>query len=147
MSAYFLSLLAVAATVVSAQSAPQTGKTYTISPASDPTLCVVPQGDWNGARLAIEDCDADDVAWVFDGQSLKNTATNKCVDVLDGGHWNGNGLQQWDCFDYNTNQRFSSNSGGIQWLDTGMCLDLTDGRGSPGTLLQVSLGFGIRESR
>jgi len=138
MSSYFLSLLALSAALVSAAT-PQAGKSYTVSPSAHPDLCVVPKGDWDGARLAIEDCDSSDqIAWVFDGQSLKNHATQRCVDVLDGGHWNGNGLQTWTCFDHNTNQRFDSSSGAIQWLDTGMCLDLTDGQSSPGTYLQVS---------
>lgn len=135
MASYFLSLVALAAYV---SAAPQAGQTYTISPAAHPELCVVPSGDWNGARLIITDCDnSDEIAWSFDGQSLKNSATNRCVDVLDGGHWNGNGLQAWDCFEHNTNQRFGTSGGSIQWQDTGMCLDLTDGQSTDGTTLQL----------
>jgi hypothetical protein len=98
----------------------------------------VPAGDYDGARLTLADCDSsDEITWTFDGVSLRNTAVDRCVDVLDGGHWNGNGMQTWDCFSYNTNQMFTPNNGVIQWTNTGMCLDLTDGNGEAGTLLQL----------
>lgn len=138
MSLYALSLLALTSLVSAATNSPTSGVTYTISPASHPDLCVVPAGDYDGARLTLADCDdSDQIAWTFNGQSLTNTAVDRCVDVMDGGHWNGNGLQAWECFDHNTNQRFSPSSGTIKWTGTGMCLDLTDGNAHAGTMLQL----------
>lgn len=120
-------------------SIPTAGTTYSISPKSFPDLCLAPAADSEGSRLVVKSCDdADsDIAWVYDGLSLTNSATNMCVDVADGGDWSGNAAQVWNCYSRNRNQMFTMNGEMIKWSGKNQCLELTDGKGSDGNKVQI----------
>jgi hypothetical protein len=85
--------LALVATPAFAARPTESG-TYTISPRKFPNLCLAPVTPTNGAHLTLKNCDtSDDIVWRWSGQAWHNLASNKCVDVKDGGRWNGNKLQ------------------------------------------------------
>ncbi|KAJ6454408.1 hypothetical protein C8R45DRAFT_1189577 [Mycena sanguinolenta] len=57
---------------------------------------------------------------------------NKCLDVTGEATANGIKLQIWTCAPGNTNQLFTFQRAQIEWAGQGKCLDLTDGRNTPG---------------
>ncbi|WVQ63130.1 uncharacterized protein L199_001281 [Kwoniella botswanensis] len=116
--------------------APEDGVTYQVSSNSFSNKCLATQGDWNGAKVVLKDCDEDDTTWKWTGSHLQNTATNRCIDIPDGGWWNGNKPQVWDCYSYNTNQQYTVSGNNIKWNDW-FCLDITDGKSDDGTLIQL----------
>ena len=115
------------------------GKTYSISPAAFPSLCVVPSSSAEGAGLIVADCDSHpDIVWTSDGKQLHNAATEFCADVTDGETQSGALVQVWGCYDSNPNQVYTISGGSIRWTGGGnMCLDLTDGQGVQGTKIQT----------
>lgn len=132
-----LGLLALAVPALAAT--PTSGKTYTISPKGNPNLCVAPQWSHEGALLVLKSCDDNsDIVWEWqNGNQWKNTAANMVFDVKDGGAWNGNKIQVWTGYGYNTNQQFILPNEQIEWAGKNLCLDLTDGRHEVGTTLQL----------
>ena len=70
------------------------------------TLCLNASGSANGSPVTVATCKASDPAqsWTVNGAQLINTASNKCLDVRNGGVANGTRLQIWDCYDGNVNQ-------------------------------------------
>ncbi|WWC65401.1 uncharacterized protein I303_108019 [Kwoniella dejecticola CBS 10117] len=129
----FFTLLSLLPSVLSA---PSDGTTYQIESNHFSNKCMGVQGDWNGAKVVLKDCDDDDTTWKWTGSHLENTATNKCIDIPDGGWWNGNKPQIWDCFSYNTNQQYSVVNSNIKWGNW-FCLDITDGNSNSGTTIQL----------
>ncbi|KAK8850382.1 hypothetical protein IAR55_004300 [Kwoniella newhampshirensis] len=115
--------------------APSAGTTYVVSPTGNTDLCIAPKNNWEGSHLVLKDCDEDDTAWEWTGSQFKNTATDLCVDMTDGGRWSGNKMQVWGCFDYNTNQQYSTDGAMIHWDN--FCWDLTDGKHEEGTVVQI----------
>ncbi|WWD20565.1 hypothetical protein CI109_105041 [Kwoniella shandongensis] len=115
--------------------APSAGTTYVVSPSGNTDLCIAPRDDWEGSKLVLKDCDEDDTAWEWTGSQFKNTATNLCVDMTDGGRWSGNKMQVWSCYDYNTNQQYATDGAMIHWDN--FCWDLTDGQHEIGTVVQI----------
>jgi hypothetical protein len=90
----FIAVLALALPTLTLAARPSEHGTYTISPRKFPNLCLAPATPTNGAPLTLKNCDtSDDIVWQWSGQSWHNLASNKCVDVKDGGRWNGNKLQ------------------------------------------------------
>ncbi|WRT70537.1 uncharacterized protein IL334_007535 [Kwoniella shivajii] len=132
-TAAFLTLLSLIPSTVSALTSEAT---YQIAPSAHSGSCLAPQGDWNGAKVVIKDCDEDDTTWKWTGSHLQNTATNRCIDIPDGGWWNGNKPQVWDCFSYNSNQQYNVDGQNIKWGDW-FCFDLTDGSTSEGNAIQL----------
>jgi len=130
-------LLALA--VPSLAATPSADKKYTISPKSHPELCVAPEYEHEGALLVLKKCDDNsDIVWQWQGgNQWKNTAANMVMDVKDGGAWNGNKIQVWTGYGYNTNQQFILPNEQMEWAGHNLCLDLTDGRGEAGTTLQL----------
>lgn len=118
-------------------------KTYTLSPAGFPDLCLAPAGDVNGAGLTVKSCDEDSVVFKYSTKSgkLKNTGNNLCIDVKDGKKKNGTPAQLWGCYTCNKNQVFdfhgTTANNTVQWTGSPYCLDLTDGEGCEGTPVQL----------
>jgi hypothetical protein len=62
----------------------------------------------------------------------------QCIDVPGGINADGTHLQIWTCTQGNTNQVWTSLTGGVfQWSGTNKCIDLTNGNTAPGTVLQI----------
>ncbi|TXT03863.1 hypothetical protein VHUM_04286 [Vanrija humicola] len=121
----------------------QVAKTYTLSPAEFPHLCLAPAGDVNGAGLTVKPCDEDSVVFKYSTKSgkLRNTNNKLCIDVKDGEKKNGTPAQLWGCYTCNKNQVFdfhgTTANNTVQWTGSDYCLDLTDGEGCEGTPVQL----------
>lgn len=119
------------------------GTTYTISPSSHPDYCLAPSSATEGAELVLKPCDtASDIVFTLDGDELRNTETNMCIDVRDGNDRSGTLLQMWSCYGYNTNQRFDVNGEEVKWVGRDRCLDLKDGLGQEGNEVQIWSCYG-----
>lgn len=70
------------------------------------TLCLAESGTDNGSKVTVVTCNTSDASqgWTVDGEHLINTASNRCLDVRNGGVTNGTKLQVWDCAKGNSNQ-------------------------------------------
>lgn len=122
--------------------------TYTISPSSHPDYCIAPASSDEGADLVLKPCDtASDIVFTFDGDELRNTETNMCIDVRDGSDQSGTSLQMWSCYGYNTNQRFDVNGQEVKWVGHDRCMDLTDGLGQEGTHTQIWSCYGHNDNQ
>lgn len=119
------------------------GTTYTISPSSHPDYCLAPSSDAEGSDLVLKPCDSSsDIVFTLDGDELRNTETNMCIDVRDGSDKSGTLLQMWSCYGYNTNQRFDVNGQQVKWVGHDSCLDLKDGLGVDGNQVQLWSCYG-----
>ncbi|PVF95892.1 ricin B-like lectin [Serendipita vermifera] len=115
-------------------------QTFLVNPRFAP--CLEAQGNWDGARVVTADCGNwhyENATWTAPKGGAPETGGagpltqlkifgNKCLDVPNGGNWNGNKLQIWTCYDGNPNQLWQVNGDGtINWASHNKCLDLTDG--------------------
>lgn len=79
----------------------------------------------NGNNIQLWDCDGstDQNFNVPNGLFLRKIQwrnhPEKCLDVLDHQTHSGNNIQIWDCFDWNTDQTFSFDPSGGQYLAVG----------------------------
>ena len=133
----YTAILSVLSVLTASLAAPTSGTSYTISPSSYPELCLAPEVNGNGASLIVTSCGDSDVEWVWNGDSLQNTANNVCADITDGADYSGNHVQVWGCYPGNTNQKYSIDGENIKWSGKHKCLDLTDGAGVSGTRIQI----------
>jgi hypothetical protein len=114
------------------------GTTYTISPSSHPDYCLAPASNTEGADLVLKKCDtSSDIVFTLDGDNLKNTETNMCVDIRHGENQSGTLAQMWNCFDANENQQFDIVGDEMKWIGRDKCLDLKDGEGVDGQGVQI----------
>ncbi|OCF33599.1 hypothetical protein I316_04672 [Kwoniella heveanensis BCC8398] len=134
--AYAAALFSLLSLLPSAVAGPESGKTYQIESTQHSNLCLAPANEWNGSKLVIKNCDDDDTNWTWNGANIENTGTSKCIDIPDGGRWNGNRAQVWDCFSYNTNQQYQIDGTRLRW-GWDFCFDITDGNLNPGTEIQL----------
>jgi hypothetical protein len=119
------------------------GSTYTISPSSHPDYCLGPSSATEGAELVLKKCDsASDIVFTLDGDNLKNTETNMCVDIRDGSNESGTLAQLWNCYESNPNQNFDVVGDEVKWIGKDKCLDLKDGLGAEGTEVQIWSCYG-----
>ncbi|WVR08453.1 hypothetical protein IAU60_005508 [Kwoniella sp. DSM 27419] len=132
----YSALFALLSALPSVLAGPESGKTYQIESTQHSNLCLAPANSWNGAKVVIANCDDDDTTWSWNGASIQNTGINKCIDMTDGGRWNGNRPQVWDCFSYNTNQQYTVDGTRLIWGND-FCFDITDGNTNPGTEVQI----------
>lgn len=132
-------IITIFTVVAPALSAPQSGTSYSISPKSFPNLCIAPSAAAEGSGLIVTSCDgaSNDIAWVYDNVALKNSGTDRCADITDGGNWSGNLAQVWGCYSSNGNQMFTISGDMIKWNGNNKCLDLTNGVGQEGTKIQI----------
>ena len=132
-------IVTVLTLVIPVLSTPTAGTTYSISPKSYPNLCIAPSNDAEGSSLVVATCDdaSSEIAWLYDGLGLSNSAYEMCIDVTGGDDWSGNLAQVWSCYKGNHNQMFVINEEMIEWNGKNMCLDLTDGKGQTGTKIQI----------
>ncbi|PVF95880.1 ricin B-like lectin [Serendipita vermifera] len=142
-----LSLLAIAFSV--------TADPILRAPVNTPTLiqssivnprfapCIEAQGNYDGAPVVASDCGnfhSENATWIVVNGGAPETGGvgpntqikvfgNKCLDVPDGGDWDGNKLQIWTCYDGNPNQIWHVDADQtIRWSSHNKCVDLTDGR-------------------
>lgn len=78
--------------------------------------CATPQGNStaNGAVITLWDCNGADVQmWVWDGNQIRNKASNKCLTPR-GDAYNSNGavLTLWTCNNATSQQWFKQSDGG-----------------------------------
>lgn len=119
------------------------GTTYTISPSSHPDYCLAPASATEGSDLVLKLCDSSsDIVFELDGDELRNTETNMCVDVRDGDEQSGTLLQMWSCYGHNSNQRFDVNGQVAKWVGHDSCFDLKDGLGEAGNQIQIWSCYG-----
>ena len=108
-----------------------------ISTALDSGRCIAVQDATNGAKPTLAACaDAQALTWAQPGNGQLKLG-NKCLDVADGKSADGSLVQLWDCFDENTNQRWTVDNGRIIWTGHNMCLDVNDGIIGNGAALQI----------
>jgi endoglucanase len=124
------------------------GTTYTISPSSHPDYCLAPASATEGAELVLKKCDSSsDIVFTLDGDNLKNTETNMCVDIRDGDNQSGTLAQLWSCYDSNPNQHFDVLGDEVKWVGRDKCLDLKDGLGAEGTEVQIWSCYGHNDNQ
>ena len=132
-----LAVLSILSVTLATTGGPAAGSFFTISPKAFPSLCAVPSGSDDGTNIALADCNSCDAEWSFDGKSIHHVSSSKCWDVTDGGQWNSNKPQLWDCYAWNGNQMWNMANGLVKWATNDFCMDLTDGVGQTGTVLQI----------
>lgn len=117
------------------------GSSFSISPRASEKMCLSTQGGQggNGTRVVISSCNGSiSQNWSEVGPNSSLVAfVNKCLDVVDGNKQNGAKLQIWDCFENNTNQRWTRQGNTLKWMGTNKCLDLTDGKTTDGSDVQL----------
>lgn len=135
---FALALVSLLPFLASAAAQSNNSTQYAISNINFPNLCVAPSGNVNGAGLVVTSCDtSSDIGWTFDGLSFHNTANSLCIDVTDGGAYNGNLAQVWGCYSWNRNQMYALSGENIKWAGQNFCLDLKDGNGVEGNPVQI----------
>jgi len=133
-----MSFFAILALLPLALGALTPGVTYTISPSSHPDYCLAPASSQEGSDLVLKKCDtSSDIVFTLDGDNLKNTETNMCVDIRHGDNKSGTLAQMWGCYSDNPNQRFDVVGDEMKWIGRDKCLDLKDGDGIDGNGIQI----------
>jgi endoglucanase len=132
-----MSFIAILALLPLAFGALTPGVTYTISPSSHPDYCLGPASATEGADLVLKKCDGNsDIVFTLDGDNLKNTETNMCIDIRAGENQSGTLAQMWSCYD-GPNQLFDVVGDEMKWIGRDKCLDLKDGEGMDGAGVQI----------
>ena len=132
-----MSFIAILALLPLAFGALTPGVTYTISPSSHPDYCLGPASATQGADLVLKKCDGNsDIVFTLDGDNLKNTETNMCIDIRAGENQSGTLAQMWSCYD-GPNQLFDVVGDEMKWIGRDKCLDLKDGEGIDGNGVQI----------
>jgi endoglucanase len=133
-----MSFIAILALLPLALGGLTAGTTYTISPSSHTDYCLAPASATEGADLVLKKCDASsDIVFTLDGDQLKNTETNMCIDIRHGDNESGTLAQMWGCYSNNPNQQFDVVGDEMKWIGRDKCLDLKDGEGSEGNGVQI----------
>jgi hypothetical protein len=115
-------------------SAPGSG---TIASGRDASRCIAAGTVFNGTRPTLAACDDDSVlSWLQPGNGQLRLG-GKCLDVVDGKAQDGAAVQLWDCFDDNTNQRWTVQNKQIVWTGHNLCIDVKDGNFGQGAALQL----------
>jgi hypothetical protein len=99
--------------------------------------CIQAQGNYDGAPVVIGDCgtfNSANVTWtvVNGGATVPRYGPytqikifgDKCLDVTEGGDWDGNKLQIWTCYEGSANQMWQANTDEtIKWAGHNRCVE------------------------
>ncbi|KAM6503981.1 carbohydrate-binding module family 13 protein [Amanita muscaria] len=95
----------------------------------------------DGALVTIQTCTGGaSQTWVFTNGEVR-VFGNKCLDVTNGGNYDGNKLQIWTCYNGDTNQQWYYDiwSNQLSWTNHGKCADLTTGNLADGNQPSLSV--------
>ncbi|KIL59005.1 carbohydrate-binding module family 13 protein [Amanita muscaria Koide BX008] len=77
-----------------------------LQPALNSGKCMTAASNNDGALVTIQTCTGGaSQTWVFTNGEVR-VFGNKCLDVTNGGNYDGNKLQIWTCYDGDTNQQW-----------------------------------------